>query len=168
MDSRTEKATFLQHRLARPSTSLCGICGPRSRTADPSTVCLETNQRPLWAPSILLYLPKHGASKHRYLLLKRPIFLLELTLNFLTGRVHKGETDDRQVSSHVLLVAVRCRQAGCLTLVTSLVTGSASLTPIWSPLIDVQCTSNARHSGPMSNKIARCRTGLLPRTERCC
>jgi len=164
MDSRTEKATFLQHRLARPSTSLCGICGPRSRTADPSTVCLETNQRPLWAPSILLYLPKHGASKHRYLLLKRPIFLLELTLNFLTGRVHKGETDDRQVSSHVLLVAVRCRQAGCLTLVTS----SASFTSIRSPLIDVRCTSNARHSGPMSNKIARCRTGLLLRTERCC
>src|SRR6516162_10706971 len=164
MDSRTEKATFLQHRLARPSTSLCGICGPRSRTADPSTVCLETNQRPLWAPSILLYLPKHGASKHRYLLLKRPIFLLELTLNFLAGRVHKGGTDDRGVSSHVLLVAVRRRQAGCLTLVTS----SASFTSIRSPLIDVRCTSNARHSGPMSNKIARCRTGLLPRTERCC
>src|SRR5262249_22818138 len=43
----------LHHRLARSSTSLCGICGLRSRTAGPSTVCLETNQRPLWAPGDL-------------------------------------------------------------------------------------------------------------------
>ena len=119
MDSRTEKATFLQHRLARPSTSLCGICGPRSRTADPSTVCLETNQRPLWAPSILLYLPKHGASKHHCLLRKRPVFLFELTSTFSRAAFTKVEQwlswDDRQMSSHVLLVAVRCRRAGCLT-----------------------------------------------------
>ena len=172
MDSRTEKATFLHHRLARPSTSLCGICGPRSRTRGPSAVCLKTNQRPFWAPGIPRYLPKRRASKHYCLLRKRPVFLFELTSTFSRAAFTKVEQwlswDDRQMSSHVLLVAVRCRQAGCLTLVTSLVTGSASLTPIWSPLIDVQCTSNARHSGPMSNKIARCRTGLLLRTERCC
>jgi hypothetical protein len=30
------------HEPARPSTSMCGICGSRSRTAGLSTVCLET------------------------------------------------------------------------------------------------------------------------------
>src|SRR5207302_713286 len=79
MGSRTRKATFLHYRLARPPTSVCRTSGLRSWTAGPSIVCLKTNQRPLWASGILLYLPTHRASEHRYLLLRGPVFLFDVT-----------------------------------------------------------------------------------------
>src|SRR5258706_4984289 len=77
--SRTRKATFLHYRLARPPTSVCRTSGLRSWTAGPSIVCLKTNQRPLWASGILLYLPTHPASEHRSLLLRGPVFLFDVT-----------------------------------------------------------------------------------------
>src|SRR5258707_8245031 len=79
MGSRTRKATFLHYRLARPPTSVCRTSGLRSWTAGPSIVCLKTNQRPLWASGILLYLPTHRASEHRSLLLRGPVFLFDVT-----------------------------------------------------------------------------------------
>src|SRR5260370_9686691 len=79
MGSRTRKAIFLHYRLARPPTSVCRTSGLRSWTAGPSIVCLKTNQRPLWASGILLYLPTHRASEHRYLLLRGPVFLFDVT-----------------------------------------------------------------------------------------
>src|SRR5260370_30253880 len=89
MGSRTRKATFLHYRLARPPTSVCRTSGLRSWTAGPSIVCLKTNQRPLWASGILLYLPTHRASEHRSLLLRGPVFLFDVTLNIFTGRAHR-------------------------------------------------------------------------------
>src|SRR6266403_826608 len=78
--SGARKATFLHYRLARPPTSVCRTSGLRSWTAGPSIVCLKTNQRPLWASGILLYLPTHRASEHRSLLLRGPVFLFDVTV----------------------------------------------------------------------------------------
>ena len=90
-----ERRLFFHRRLARPSTTLCGICGPRSRTADSSAVYLETNERPLWTPGIPVYLPKHGASKHHCLLRKRPVFLCELTQHFRGPRSRRSNSGIR-------------------------------------------------------------------------
>src|SRR6266478_9012133 len=92
MGSRTRKATFLHYRLARPPTSVCRTSGLRSWTAGPSIVCLKTNQRPLWASGILLYLPTHRASEHRYLLLRGPVFLFDVTCVYRSAGVSRPLT----------------------------------------------------------------------------
>jgi hypothetical protein len=63
---------------------------------------LKRIKGPLWASGILLYLPTHRASEHRYLLLRGPVFLFDVTCVYRKLKLGRSGGEVRQIAAEVV------------------------------------------------------------------